>query len=375
PSEMPRDGFLKQTASGDTVRAYLPLSLNGRGEGLLEIELPVGSVKAVMERGALLGHGLMLVSFVALGIIVVTLLEKEVVHPIRRMEHALSADDALDADPPVGSDGTGIDEVERLERSVHRLIERERAAEERVAARDRELAAKEGLAEVGELAAEMAHEFKRPLASIRTAVDLLQQEYEVVGGGRDMLGEVDHQLERLSETMRDLFSLAKPIALERRAVAVDDAVDAALLEARGLGERGIRVERRFDPDLPPVPGDARRLEQAFLNLVGNAVEAMPHGGTLTLSVLSRTDGQVEVVIEDTGAGIPAEEIERALRPFYSTKPLGTGLGLPLVARIVRAHGGRLDLQSRPGEGTRVRIILPTADRPSPTEPREAPIGG
>lgn len=364
PAELPREGVLKQTASGDTVRAYLPLSMNGQGDGVLEIELPVGSVKTAMERGALLGHGLMLVSFVALGIIVVTLLEREVVHPIKRMEYALAG--SAGAEEPVVAGDVG-----RLEESVQRLIEREREAEERAAERDRQLAAQEGLAEVGELAAEMAHEFKRPLASIRTAMDVLQQEYELGGGGKAMLGEVDHQLERLSETMTDLFSLAKPIALEQAAVALDEVVDTALLEARCLEGGTVTVVRGFDPGVPPVVGDAHRLEQAFLNLICNAAEAMPQGGTLTLRIRAHGDGAVEVVFHDTGVGIPPEEVERALRPFYSTKPLGTGLGLPLVARIVRAHAGRLDFDSRVGQGTTVRVILPLAPPGTSREPEEA----
>jgi len=367
PNELPREGVLKPTASGDTVRAYLPLSLNGQRNGILEIELPVGSLRAAMERGALLGHGLMVVSFIALGVIVVTLLEREVVHPLRRMEHALA-------------DTTGSDEaraggdVVHLERSVHRLIERGREAEERAAAVDRQRAEQEGLAEVGELAAEMAHEFKRPLASIRTAMDLLEQEYELERGGKEMLSEVDHQLERLSDTMRDLFSLAKPIAFEQALLAVDEAVDAALLEARCIHE-GIDVRREFEPALPSVAGDLHRLEQAFLNLICNAAEAMPQGGILTIRVSRAGDGNVEVVFKDTGVGIPPEEVEKALKPFYSTKPSGTGLGLPLVMRIVNAHGGRLEVVSSPGSGTTVRAILPTASAIHPQEPRRTDSGG
>jgi signal transduction histidine kinase len=367
PRELPREGVLKPTASGDTVRAYLPLSLSGQRNAILEIELPVGSLRTAMERGALLGHGLMVVSFIALGIIVVTLLEREVVDPLRRMEHAL-ADTAEDGEL------RGEGDVVRLERSVHRLIERGREAEERAAAVDRQRAEQEGLAEVGELAAEMAHEFKRPLASIRTAMDLLEQEYELERGGKEMLHEVDHQLDRLSDTMRDLFSLAKPVVLERNLLALDEAVDAALLEARCLRE-GIDVRREFEPDLPQVEGDLHRLEQAFLNLVCNAAEAMPHGGTLTIHVSRNDRGDAEVVFRDTGAGIPPEEVEKALKPFYSTKPSGTGLGLPLVMRIVRAHGGRLEVVSSPGAGTTVRVILPAASEAAGREPGGTESGG
>ncbi|MGD2068197.1 MAG: ATP-binding protein [Gemmatimonadota bacterium] len=361
-SELPHEGILRQSLRGDTVHAYLPLSLNASGDAVLELKLPVEAMRAAMERGAILGNGLMLLSFVALGLIFVTMLEREVVTPLHRMEHELA-----DAAGEAGR-GARKDEVRALRDSVHRLIEREREAEELAAARDRELEAREGMARVGELAAEMAHEFKRPLASIRTAMDLLEQEYALEEGGREVLGRMDQQLERLSETMRDLFSLARPVKVETQPVAVEEVVDDVLLEARGLpGAERVSVQRRFGRDLPKVPGDRLRLEQAFLNLVANAVEAMPDGGTLTATVEISEDGAVVVSFTDTGGGIAEEEIERAVRPFYSTKPLGTGLGLSLVARVVAAHRGALDIRSRLGEGTTVTVTLP-----SDTE-RERPL--
>jgi signal transduction histidine kinase len=356
PSDLPQDGILRQSVSGDTVQVYLPLSLHAGGDAVLELELPVHAMRAAMERGAILGNGLMLLSFIALGLIVVTMLEREVVSPLHRIEHELAdVTGPADARPP-------RDEVRALQDSVHRLLERERQVEELAAARDRELEEREGMARVGELAAEMAHEFKRPLASIRTAMELLEQEYALDAGGKDVRGRMDQQLERLTETMRDLFSLARPVEVETRPVAVEEVVDDVLLEARSLpGADRIAFERRFGDGLPRVPADRHRLEQAFLNLVANAVEAMPEGGTLVVAVEASEEGDVVASFADSGGGIPEEEIERAARPFYSTKPLGTGLGLPLVARVVAAHRGALDIRSRVGRGTTVTVTLPSQE--------------
>jgi signal transduction histidine kinase len=239
--------------------------------------------------------------------------------------------------------------------------------EARAADQDRRLAAQEGLAQVGELAAEMAHEFKRPLASIQTAVSLLQQEYELDEGGREMLGAVHQQLDRLHETMQDLFSLAKPLVMEGEAVDLTDVLDEALAGLAGIaGIQQVEVDRAYGHERILVRGDARRLAQAFLNVLGNAVEAMPDGGHLTVSATLRPDASVEVSITDTGHGLDPEAVERALRPFYSTKPLGTGLGLPLVARIVSAHRGGLAIESRPKHGTTVRITLRVVPQPATT---------
>jgi signal transduction histidine kinase len=218
---------------------------------------------------------------------------------------------------------------------------------------------------VGELAAEMAHEFKRPLASIRTAMSVLQQEYELDDGGREVLKAVDGQLERLHETMQDLFSLAKPLVMEEGAVELAEILNDALAELAGIpGIETVEVHRAYAPGGIHVPGDGRRLRQAFLNVMANGVEAMtPEGGHLTLAMQALPGRVVEVSITDTGHGLEPDQVEQALRPFYSTKPLGTGLGLPLVARIVAAHGGGLAIESRPKRGTTVRITLPVVPKP------------
>ena len=343
PMQLPRDGIARESEDRRSVRAYSPLS--APEPAVLEVELSVAAISAAMDRGARLGIGLMAVSLLAVAVIVVTMFEREVVAPLHRMDVLLGTDGQ-----PAGHGRGG--EIGELERSVSRLIEKEREVQARAADQA-------GLAQVGELAAEMAHEFKRPLASVRTAVDMLLDEYSLDDTGRATLEAVDVQLERLHETMRDLFSLAKPIGTEAAPVDLGDALDEALLEL-GTASRGgaVEVRRVYPHERVVVPGDPRRLRQAFLNVLSNAVEAMPEGGVLTVRVQPSAGDCVEIAFGDTGHGVDPEQVQRMLKPFYSTKPLGTGLGLPLVARVVSAHRGGLSIESAPGRGTTVRITLP-----------------
>jgi len=350
-TQLPRSGLVKPSASRGEVRAYIPVSLPE--PAVLEVDLSVAPTMAAAERGARLGMGLMAVSLLAVGIVVVTMFEREVVAPLHRIDVLLRSGTRE-------ANGTHTrDEFRHLERSVTELLERERAEEARAADQDRRLADQEGLAQVGELAAEMAHEFKRPLASIRTAVSVVQQEYDLNERGREVLEAVDVQLERLHETMQDLFSLAKPVVLEDAAVDVAEVLDEAMAELAGVpGIERVEVHRTYAHEGMRVRGDGRRLRQVFLNVLANAVEAMPEGGHINVNVVRTSGASVEIAVTDTGHGLEPEEVERALRPFYSTKPLGTGLGLPLVARIVSAHRGGLAIESRPHRGTTVRITLP-----------------
>ena len=331
----------------------------------------MAATKSAMDRGARLGIGLMAVSLLAVVVIVVTMFEREVVGPLERMDELLRETDKRD---------TGVGRrvkspaLQDMERSVTRLVKRGQEAEAIAADQDRRLAATEGLAEVGELAAEMAHEFKRPLASIRTAMSMFQQEYSLDESGRDMVGAVNNQLELLHDTMQDLFSLAKPVVLEETSVNLTDTLDEALAELWGHpAVEGIRVDREYEGQDLTVPGDGRRLRQAFVNVLTNAAEALSGDGSVTVGIRTIDADTVDVLISDTGPGLDPAAVEAAVKPFYSTKPQGTGLGLPLVARIVAAHRGGLAIESSPGSGTTVRISLPTGARPRTRQGGEAHV--
>lgn len=313
--ELPDEGRARPTEDGDAVRALVPLRVSGGR--LLEVTLPIGPMEAAIERGARLALVLVIASLLVVGALLLGFMEREVVVPMR--------------------------EAERLAETQRQQLEQQA-----------------GLAQVGEMAAEMAHEFKRPLAAIRSAIALLEQEYTLDPRGEKLLGAVEGQLEKLTDTMGDLFALAKPVEVEPVPLRITDVCDAALARLAGHSAlAGVRVQRAYDPDVPAVSGDAHRLEQAVHNLLLNALEAMPTGGELTLRVRVETDS-VRIEVRDSGVGIPRAEVERILTPFYSTKPQGTGLGLPLVARVVAAHSGRLTIDSDPGRGTTVSILLPAA---------------
>jgi signal transduction histidine kinase len=343
-SEFAPEGVARVEADRDLVRAFVPV--RAPPALLLEVEYSLGTIRAAMDRGARLGLGLVLGSFFGLAAILFTMLEREVVAPLSRMSGMLSPQ------------GAQHNEMQRLEAGFAELLEKGQQVESLALEQQRRLEATEGLAQVGELAAEMAHEFKRPLASIQTAVQLLSQEYVLEEKGQVLLSAVELQLGHLSETMRDLFSLAKPVGLELEPVRLGDVARQALSQLAGHpATAGIDVRLDLAAGELLISGDAKRLEQAVANLLLNAAEAMPGGGTLTLR-LGGDGGAGWIEVEDTGTGIPASEVERVMLPFYSTKPSGTGLGLPLVARVVSAHGGRLAIDSEPGRGTRVRVELP-----------------
>jgi signal transduction histidine kinase len=163
----------------------------------------------------------------------------------------------------------------------------------------------------------------------------------------------------MNQTLTDLLRHARQSAPRRLVAEVNTLLEQTLTF---VPRAGVDIVRHFDPSLPRVSADPDLLHQAFLNIVINARQAMPEGGRLTVE--SRADGRngrpVRITISDTGRGISADHLERIFQPFFTTKPQGTGLGLAIAARIVEQHGGRIAVETVPGQGTTFTIVLPAA---------------
>ncbi|MGH7312417.1 MAG: two-component system sensor histidine kinase NtrB, partial [Candidatus Rokuibacteriota bacterium] len=218
----------------------------------------------------------------------------------------------------------------------------------------------ERLAATGELAAGVAHEIRNPLAAIVNATTLL--------AARDSLNEEEYsgtldavrtEARRLNRILSQFLLFARPPAPECRPADVAEVVGrvAALIGEDPARAASVELEVRIDRSLPRFPFDPDQLTQVLWNIALNGVEAMEGPGRLRFDV-ERVDGDVVISVADTGRGIPPEDRARVFDPFYSRKPAGSGLGLTIAQRIVAAHGGRMDLDSTPGQGTRVTIALP-----------------
>jgi signal transduction histidine kinase len=232
--------------------------------------------------------------------------------------------------------------------------------QERLRAR---LTAAERLAAVGEVAAGLAHEIRNPLAAILNAVTLLEQEETLTADERaSILEAVKTEARRLNTTLSDFLLFARPRELKRQKGDIRQVVEhvAALLQDERIRQGGVQVVVRVESTIPPFGFDPDQLTQVLWNIARNGVEAMEGHGRLALDV-GRKNGEVMITVADTGRGILPEERWRIFQPFFSKKPGGTGLGLAIAQRIVTAHGGRIDVDSTPEQGTRFTICLPLVE--------------
>jgi PAS domain S-box-containing protein len=239
---------------------------------------------------------------------------------------------------------------------------------------EREVQQAEKLAVVGQLAAGIAHQIGTPLNVISGSAEYLMMEWGADRPRPQELEIIVAQTDRITKLIRQLLNFARPTRMELGPVRMNELLDEVLgLIEHQIAKERISIQTDFQPDLPTLVGDANQLEQAFLNIVVNAWHAMAGGGTLALRTRAVPGGDrlrrggrgavpgVEVVIADTGVGIPPEHLPRIFDPFFSTKGVGkgTGLGLAITRRIVEDHHGAVEVSSEVRRGTSFRIWLPT----------------
>lgn len=270
-----------------------------------------------------------------------------------------------------------ITDRKAIETEIRRLNQ---DLEERVRERTRELEAKSEelrdmteqlwqaakLASVGEVAAGIAHELNNPMATVTLRLESVLFKTPEGDSRRKALEIVDQEIRRMSALVANLLNFSRRSTHQAAAIDPREELMRSLeLVHYLLTKRSVRVRRQFPAETPTLVADRQKLRQLFLNLLTNAVDAMPQGGELTLSIEpAQLAGKPAVAIEvrDTGVGIAPENLPRVTEPFFTTKEegKGTGLGLPICKRIVQEHRGEFEIASEPGRGTCVRIVLPKA---------------
>lgn len=222
-----------------------------------------------------------------------------------------------------------------------------------------QLVQSEKMAALGTMMAEITHEIRNPLVSIGGFARRLASKIEN-GEGKKYLDIILSEVARLEGIIHDNLAYIRDITPQTREADINALIaDVIELYDEELIQRGIRLEQNLSRELPLVLMDPQQIKQAIINLVTNAIDAMPNGGTLSISTRDSQDArEVVVAIADTGYGISAEAIHNIFNPYYTTKARGTGLGLPIAHRIIRAHKGRIEVRNRESGGAIFIITLP-----------------
>jgi signal transduction histidine kinase len=242
----------------------------------------------------------------------------------------------------------------------------QKRAMERLRLKER-LAHAERLSSMGEMAAGISHEIRNPLGIIRSSAELLKKKVAKVDPENRIPDIIVEEASRLNAIITDFINYAKPRSPNIAACRVEEVIEKNItfLEAQ-IKKQGYVIKKNYQNFLPEIMADGTMLYQSFLNILINAMQSMPEGGRILVEV-SSSDHLVTVHFDDEGQGIPNENLEKIWDPFFTTKEMGTGLGLGIVKNIVESHGGSIQIVNRPIRGTRVTIELPVKHKADDSE--------
>ena len=355
------EGFTQQLEAGEAastrgyrregeaifISAYAPVrDRDGRLFAIVGVDAGAGELE-IIER---MRNRLYWIAFagIALACLLALFFARSISSPIRQMAH--TAERLGRGDYAARARVAARDEVGILAESINRMAEQ---------VRNRDAALKE-------MAASVAHEIRNPLNSIKLLVSLLDEELEDQQNDSQTatIETLHYEIGKLNRFIDDFLTYSRPVTL------IDDRVSPASLVASVLDmaaaegrERSVGIEAEVDAELPDLAVDRLRLEQTLLNLTLNAVQACEDGGRVVIRTQGDPSaGGISLVVEDTGKGIPGEDLTRIFEPFYTTKIDGTGLGLANARKIIEEHGGEIRVDNRPEGGARFTVRLPRARR-------------
>lgn len=313
---------------------------------------------------------------VTLGLVSAWFLARSLARPISELQGAMAVVGGGNLDHPIAV--TRGDEIGELARAFAHMTESLRLSRSEMVRLNDELAGKVGqleraqaqlvqsekLASIGEMSAAVAHGLRNPLASLRASAQLVLRHPGSPAAGEQLQAILD-EVDRLDRRITHLLAFSRPAPfrpIPQRVTALVQEVLPAFTER--LRNQGVSLDLQIPDDLPEIRADTMKLEQALVELIANALDAMPGGGNLSLvAAVAPGTGEapgVALELRDTGRGILPETLPSVGQPFFTTRAEGTGLGVATARRFVEQHGGRLDLTSTPGAGTTVRLWVPAA---------------
>jgi len=340
------------------------------GAIVIEKSLAPAEASVASNRNLLIVYGVVI--FVLVGIVLWLLIVRLVTQPVsnvleqmRRVQTGdLNARAAAETQDEVGELASGFNAmVQSLDNATRELEE----------SHQKQIQQASKLATIGELASGIAHEIRNPLAGIGAAVEVLAEENNLNGQRTEIVAEIRSQITRLNRTLHDLLEFARLRDPEIAPCDVCGFIRPMIALVRPDAQKfHVTIEERFEADLPHTCADAGQMQQALLNILLNGVQAMPDGGTLTVSTESaQREGNdiVRIKVRDTGVGIARPHLTKIFTPFFTTKHRGTGLGLSITRTIIEKHRGTITVDSEFGKGTTFTLEL-TACKPEAFAPQD-----
>jgi signal transduction histidine kinase len=339
---------------GKVYNVILPVVAGNEHYGYIHLKIN-SDFSEILESNAL-KRTVATFSVFGLGILLAVFLSWMYTKPIHHVVNAARSVAAGDLTAELHTDRR--DEIGELTKAFNHMVQKlreERALEEK-------LREAEHLSGIAQLAKSIAHEIRNPLNFISLSIDHLRKKFSPVGNEEreqfeSLFTSIKQEIQRLNKLVGDFLDYGKPLRLNLQPVDIEKLIDEVMALVGAKAEKdGIRIHYHKG-NLPAFSLDPGLIKTCIFNIVLNAFQAMPDGGDLTVNITA-SDDKAFVTIEDTGTGVPRENLPKLFDPFFSTKITGLGLGLAMTRRVVEEHGGKVDFQSEEGKGSAITISLP-----------------
>jgi signal transduction histidine kinase len=355
----------KGKATGGSMRPYdllVPVIVGDEQVGYVQINLLLDNIQDIQHANFL--RRLVATSMVFIfGMFITIFLARRYTEPIQRL--AAGVKKVSDGDLSVTFPSDRKDEIGELAGNFNEMVEKLRERE----LLEKRLYEAEHLSKVGQLASGIAHEIRNPLNYISLAIDHLKT--ELLPACKERSSELETIAANIKEEVRkanymvlNFMNYGRPLKVRRQSVVYPELIDRALpLLQDKLNEQRIEIVRDIAPGLPPMLVDPELMRNCLFNFITNAAQAMNEGGTITLGARFDAESSAfKLTFSDQGCGISKEDIEKIFQPYYTTKEAGIGLGLAITERIIKEHGGKLQVESRVGSGTTITVTLPMQEK-------------
>ncbi len=347
--------FFQIKAIKNEQRCYGCHSPSNKVNGFLAIQVDYKKAQTLLKNNIKKTIFVLLFSLLFLIILITIVLDKLVNKPVLAILEKMK--EVEKGNLNIKIDVKGKDEIAILGRGFNGMVEKlQQSLKEREKAHNEDLRKAEHLATIGELAAGLAHEIKNPLTGIKGAIEVILEEEK--GENREILSEVLNQINRTSEVIQNFLSYARPkepiFTMTSIQKIIEDSIRISKYYAVG---KNIEIEFITPSNIPNIFIDPDQIQEVLINLLINSIDSIENRGKIEIRACPRENG-VEIRVRDNGKGIKEEIIPFVFKPFFSTKPKGSGLGLSISKRLIENHKGNIIIESKEGSGTIVKVFIP-----------------
>lgn len=325
---------------------------------ILKVDIDHSGAAVLLQKNQIKGIIIALAALTILSFVILRLFEKLINRPISQLKDRMRR--VQEGDLDIQFSHLKNDEIGSLAKNFNRMVTDLKKANQKIEELfSKQMEKAEHLASIGELAAGLAHEIKNPIAGMKGALEIINQKTDSSDPNKEIFTEMLLQIEKINNVIHDLLSYAKPKEISMNLVDPNEAINNAIKLARTQvidKEIDIRFKSLTNGTLALI--DADKIQEVMLNLMVNSISAINYKGRISIELHEKNQKELEILFSDDGMGIKKEHLPQIFNPFFTTKNRGTGLGLSICKKIIEAHNGSIEVESKAKEGTTFSIRLP-----------------